>query len=140
MSDENRPMSLDEAQDFLDTVADELPPAFFNGLNGGGVLVPDVVPSPHGPGLYTLGTYHNEPYGLGRYIRLNYGSFARVHGHRPLARQQDALRTLLRHELTHHIESLAGVRDLEVKDEQFLEEYARPGAQKKPKPKAQKDE
>jgi len=31
----------------------------------------------------------------------------------------------LKHEFTHHLESLSGLRDLEKEDEKFLEEYLR---------------
>lgn len=127
----NKPLTFDEAHDWLDQVADNLPEALFNGLNGGIVLLPEVMPSPHGGGLYTLGSYHNEPFGLGRYITLYYGSFVRAHGREDVASQKAALEKLLRHELTHHIESLAGVRDLEVKDEDFINQYFEGQAPKK---------
>ncbi|MDL2294616.1 metallopeptidase family protein [Ruminococcaceae bacterium OttesenSCG-928-D13] len=99
------------------------PPEIFRELNGGIVLLPDLVHSPHGGTLYTLGTYHNQPMGLGRYISIYYGSFVQVHGRASEEAQKQALREVLHHELTHHIESLAGVRDLEVKDEIFIENY-----------------
>jgi hypothetical protein len=81
------------------------------------------VPSPHGQGLYILGAYHNEPFGLGRYITIYYGSFVRLYGRAPVPAQKKALADVLRHELTHHVEGLAGVRNLEVKDERFIEEF-----------------
>lgn len=116
-------LSFDDAYQWLGEVADTVPEELMNHLNGGIVLLPDVVPSPHGGNLYTLGSYHNDPYGMGRYININYGSFVRVHGGDSIETQKKALRDVLVHELTHHIESLAGVRDLEVKDELFIESY-----------------
>ena len=118
-------LTFDEAQEWLDQVADEIPPELLNHLNGGIVLAPNTVRSPHGAGLFTLGTYHYDPTGLGRYIVINYGSFVRVHGRQSVEEQKRALRQVLIHEVTHHIESLSGVRDLEVKDELFLEAYNR---------------
>ncbi len=115
-------MSFEEAHAYLDKLAEKLPPAIYERLNGGVTLQPDTVRSPHGPGLYTMGMYHNDPYGLGRYIVIYYGSFVRVHGRAPREDQEKALREVLHHELTHHIESLAGVRDLEVLDELFIEQ------------------
>ena len=35
----------------------------------------------------------------------------------------EQLREVLRHEFTHHIESLAGERGLEIKDEQQIRDY-----------------
>lgn len=116
-------LTFDEASDWLDQVADEIPPDLLNHLNGGIVLSRDVVRSPHGPGLFTLGTYNHDPMGLGRYIVIYYGSFRRVSGGQSVEEQKKALRQTLIHEVTHHIESLAGVRDLELKDELFLEDY-----------------
>lgn len=116
-------LSFEQAKAWLDEVADQLPGEIFRELNGGIVLLEDTVPSRHGGSLYTLGTYHVEPRGLGRYISIYYGSFVHVHGHRSQALQKQALKEVLHHELTHHIESLAGVRDLELKDEIFIEKY-----------------
>ena len=36
---------------------------------------------------------------------------------------EDELYTTLAHEFTHHIEGRAGERGLEIKDEQFMEEF-----------------
>lgn len=116
-------LTFDQAGEYLNQIAAQLPIEIMRELNGGIVLVPDRVDSPHGNNLYILGTYHYEPYGLGRYILLNYGSFAQVYRGCPLAEQQKGLKEVLHHELTHHLESLAGVRDLEVEDERFIEKY-----------------
>ena len=67
--------------------------------------------------------YHYEPYGMGRYVSLYYGSFVQVYRGRSVEAQKQGLKEVLYHELTHHIESMAGVRDLEVKDEIFIAEY-----------------
>ncbi|MGD9559892.1 MAG: hypothetical protein AB7V55_04710 [Oscillospiraceae bacterium] len=118
-------LSFDEAEQYLGEVADALPAEIFTGLNGGITLLPDEVPSPHGAGLYTLGTYHYEPQGMGRYISIHYGSFVRVAGGRSLDDQKQSLREVLHHELTHHLESMAGVRDLEEKDARDIEAMRR---------------
>lgn len=124
---EERPglMSYDEAGEWLDEVAESLPEELFHELNGGIVLLRQAQLSPEAEGrdLYTLGLYHNEPYGMGRYISIYYGSFVRVYAGHSREEQKQGLAELLRHELTHHIESLAGVRDLEVKDELFMENF-----------------
>lgn len=123
MDDLNKTMTIDEVEQYLDQVVDTFPSALFEHLNGGVVISQALVHSPHGGNLYILGTYHYEPYGMGRYIEINYGSFVRLFAGKPRAEQEQALHDLLRHELTHHIESLAGVRDLEIKDEIFIENH-----------------
>lgn len=118
-------MTFEEANGYLDEVADELPQEVFTDLNGGIVLLPDIKYSPqttHGD-LFILGTYNYEPRGMGRYIAIYYGSFLQVNRGRSLEDQKKALKDVLTHELTHHLESMAGVRDLEVKDEIFMENY-----------------
>ena len=125
-------MSFDEANTWLDEVADGIPEDIFRELNGGIVLLPAIKMSPEGPGLFTLGTYHYEPYGMGRYVSLYYGSFVQVYGGRTVEAQKQGLKEVLYHELTHHIESMAGVRDLEVKDEIFLEKFRRKKGDKGP--------
>lgn len=118
-------MSYDEAFEYLNEVAENIPKDIFNGLNGGIVLQTDTVQSPHSKAgdLYTLGSYHCEPRGLGRYININYGSFARIYRGSSLPAQKQALRKVLYHEFVHHLESLAGVRDLEEWDKQQLARY-----------------
>ncbi|MEG2456131.1 MAG: metallopeptidase family protein, partial [Oscillospiraceae bacterium] len=59
----------------------------------------------------------------GRYIRIYYGSFQSVCGDLDDDDLYEELYATLSHEFTHHIESLAGERGLELKDEEFLQEY-----------------
>jgi predicted Zn-dependent protease with MMP-like domain len=61
--------------------------------------------------------------GLGRYIAIYYGSFEKVYGNCSPEEQKEQLRRVLIHEITHHIESLAGERGLEIKDKAELEKY-----------------
>ena len=62
---------------------------------------------------------------MGRLIKIYYGSFARMFSHTSQDRYIAQLRETLLHEFTHHLESLAGVRDLEVWDEEQLTNYYR---------------
>ncbi len=125
MEQEKKALSFDEVSEWLDEVASTIPEALFEGLNGGVILLREIKFSPHAQkkDLYILGQYNHDPYGLGRYIQVYYGSFLQVYGKSSEEKQKQGLRELLLHELTHHIESLAGVRDLEVKDEIFLDRY-----------------
>ena len=114
-------ISLAEAGNILDMLAEELPQEFYRELNGGILLVPEEKQSPYGNDLYILGEYSINS--LGRMIKIYYGSFERMYGWMNEAQLTEQLREVLRHEFTHHIESLAGERGLEIKDEEQLRAY-----------------
>jgi predicted Zn-dependent protease with MMP-like domain len=115
-------MTIDDAWDILDEAAAELPEEFFGTLNGGISLVPQSKRH-EADGLYILGEYHRDPMGMGNYITIYFGSFRRVfHGASDEELKQE-LRKTLRHEFTHHVETMAGERGLEKKDEEALEDY-----------------
>lgn len=120
-------LTYEEVSDYLDTVAEELPEGMYKELNGGILLQREALVSPQAlhNDLFTLGTYTHAPGGLGRYITIYYGSFKNVCQGKSIEEQKATLRHVLLHEFTHHLENLAGVRDLEVEDEQFLENYYR---------------
>ncbi len=123
-------LTYDEAHALLDEITDSFPPAFFAQLNGAVLLLPELRNHPGESELFTLGMYCCDA--LGRRIELYYGSFAQ------LAKEEDwterdwkqELRDTLSHEFTHHIESLAGERGLEIKDAEYMQNYY---AEKKPK-------
>ena len=115
--------SIDEVNEMLDEIAMELPDGVFRELNGGVSLLPDTKISTAAPdgGLYTLGEYRRDQ--MGRYIVLYYGSIRAVYGRDSREELYANLKKLLSHELTHHIEALAGERDLEREDERMINEY-----------------
>lgn len=117
--------SIEEINEMLDDIALQLPEELFRELNGGVSLLPDIRASSADPtgGLYTLGEYRRDQ--MGRYIVIYYGSICAVHRNATEEQMRKHLRDLLIHELTHHIESLAGARDLEIEDEDYLENYFR---------------
>lgn len=115
-------LTIDEVYDILDELAEEIPPALFESLNGGILLLEDEVPDPDaGEDIFIMGEYCWDE--LGKYINLYYGSFAAVLQDEPREVWVDELRTTLRHELTHHVEGMAGDRSLEYKDMAELEEF-----------------
>ncbi len=116
-------ITIDEMQELLDEIAEEFPREFFNELSGGIVLVNRAKRGAE-DGLLTMGEYIRGG-GLGRYIAIYYGSFAQVYGHLSQSAMKEQLRETLSHEFTHHLESMAGVRDLEIEDERQLEEFRR---------------
>ena len=115
--------TIDDINTMLDELAVELPEEVFRELNGGVSLLPETMlnDADHDGGLYTLGEYHRDQ--MGRYIVLYYGSIIAVHGEDTPEEMRLNLKKLLIHELTHHLEALAGERDLEIKDEWEINEY-----------------
>lgn len=117
--------TIDAVESMLDEIARELPGDLFRYLNGGVVLLEDCKAHPESAGdLYILGEYSNR-HDMGRCIYIYYGSFLRIYGHVPEDALRAQLRATLLHELTHHLESLAGEHGLEAKDRAHLEEYRR---------------
>lgn len=117
-------ISIEEMECILDEIASELPQEFYKELNGGIILLPEVKRNPEAGtnDLYIMGEYHSGG-GLGRYIAIYYGSFERVYGHLGREALKKQLAHTLKHEFTHHLESLAGEDDLEKEDEAFLRDY-----------------
>ena len=109
-------MTFEEAQEALEQLIDELPPEIFRGLNCGVSLVADSQYDHNG--LLILGQYHVEHHGLGRYVTINYGSLMERYYYLTPEQFTEKLKHVLHHELTHHLEHLAGDRSLEIKDAQ----------------------
>ena len=107
-------LTFEESDEAIAQMVEELPPEILHGLNCGISLRHDTLYDENG--LIILGQYHNEPMGLGRYVTIHYGSMVRVYGHLSKNAFRKELRHVLHHELTHHIESLAGDRSLEKQD------------------------
>ena len=110
--------TIDETQDTLETAAARIPEEFYEGLNGGISLLPQVKRSPHSrpeKPLYIMGEYRNS-LSMGRYIVIYYGSFRRVFGHLDREEYAEELYKTLKHEFWHHLEGKAGTRDLEHED------------------------
>jgi len=115
--------TIEEINEMLDEIASELPEGVFRDLNGGVSLLDETKRSHKDPdgGLYTLGEYRRDQ--MGRYIVIYYGSLIAVYGHSSHKKMRKHLRDVLTHELTHHLESLAGDRSLEKEDEKNMMDY-----------------
>ena len=116
---------------------DELPDEFFRELSGG-VIVSESYEIPDyacGNDLYTLGKYRFFS-GM-RQIVMFKGSFDRVYPNADEREAKKLLRSVLRHEMRHHLEYLGGVHDetsLEAEDERQKQLYlSRHAAQEPPK-------
>ena len=116
--------TIDEAQEMLDEIAEELPPGIYKELNGGILLLPQSKMSPYAVSgdLYILGEYQSGG-SMGRLIKIYYGSFSRLFGYLEPDAFKAKLRETLFHEFTHHLESMAGERGLEIEDEKQLAAY-----------------
>jgi len=97
-------------------IADELPSRLLRDLNGG----ISVLPGKKKDGKYYLMAEYIEDPILGRSIFIYYGSFREVLGDAPQGEWEEELRETIVHELRHHVESLAGVDDLSVEEEEEL--------------------
>ena len=117
-------VTFERAGEMLDEIADSLPIELYRELNGGVVLLPEekLHPQRVDDDLYILGEYCRNSQ-MGKYIKIYYGSFARLFGHLREEAFKEKLRKTLVHEVRHHNEYLAGYRDLEVYDEQKLRAY-----------------
>ncbi len=119
-------VSLEEMESILDEVTVGFPQELFKELNGGILLFPETKLNPVGRknDLFILGEYHRGG-NMGRYIVIYYGSFMKVYGRLEKEALRDRLIHTLKHEFTHHLESLAGERGLEIEDARYLENYLR---------------
>ena len=107
----------------LDEIANEMPQDIFVSLNGGINILPEVKYHPDSVDgdLYIMGEYcHNN---LGRYINIFYGSVMRVYAYLTADRLKQKIAEILKHEFTHHLESLAGEKELTVQDDMDLYKY-----------------
>lgn len=118
--------TIDEIHEMLDDIADEIPKYFFEQLNEGIVLLPEYKIHPESRDidtLYILGEYSRSL--TGRHIVIYYGSLERVYSGASMRALRNKLKDTLLHEFTHHLESLAGERGLEIKDFHDIQEYRR---------------
>jgi len=117
-------LTFDEFGDILEEVAHEMPEDLYKRLNGGVILLPEEKLHPestdHYP-LFIMGEYHIGH--IGRYINIYYGSFMRICSHLPVELLRERMEHTLKHELLHHVESLAGEKGLEIEDEIRLNKY-----------------
>lgn len=117
-------ISLEQFEEQTLETADTFPEVFFRELNGG-VMVragSPLHPASVDHDLFVLGEYHIDRY-LGRFIVLYYGSFVQCYGGAGEEAVREQIRKVLLHEFRHHLESLAGERDLEVEDMASISQY-----------------
>lgn len=114
----------EEFENIAYEIAETFPEDFFRELNGGVVVRRRcrLHPQAEANDLFVLGEYHRNKH-LGRFVVLYYGSFERCFGNVPEEELRERIRKVLLHEFRHHLESLAGERDLEIEDAIELSRY-----------------
>lgn len=114
-------MDIDRFSALADALAERLPEPLLAGLTGGIVIEERPRRHPGDPeGVYVLGEYIRDAW-LGPRIVLYYGSFQRLFGAEPESVWEQQLWDTIRHELRHHVEDQAGLKDLDVEDQIELE-------------------
>ena len=125
-------MTYDEFRETAETMLDEIPDEFLEGLQGVHVLQ-QAHPEPDFEDVWRMGEYMDpgpEDFlgsnpGLGRHIALYYGSFVRIAEGDPAFDWEEELWETITHELRHHVESLAGDVSLIEEDRRRQEAFER---------------
>ena len=112
-------ISIEQFTQLLSQAAGTLPKEIFEGLNLG-IGISEISKRKTGTAsgipAFILGEYRVSR-SLGRGILLYYGSFQKVYPDlKDDPEGQRIISGVLKHELTHHLESQAGSRDLEIAD------------------------
>lgn len=118
-------IDINRFEELMEQVVAKLPPKVFERLNLGVGLVEGAKShnrTASGQPVHVLGEYHVRR-SLGRGIILYYQSFCMVYPN--LSNESEAMElieSVIKHELVHHLESLAGENDLALEDERRLQD------------------
>jgi predicted Zn-dependent protease with MMP-like domain len=124
-------ISIDEMEQMLDEIAQRFPTELYKRLNGGIILLPEEKKhsSDQADDLFILGEYFRGG-NLGRFIAIYYGSFMRVYGSLSKEALREKLESTLKHEFIHHLETMAGEKELEIEDARSIAAYMERHSQK----------
>lgn len=114
---------IDTIHEMLNEIVDSIDETLFDGLNGGVVLEEKAKfhEESINDDLLILGEY--QRHGSMRRIVIYYGSLMIRYPHYTDKQMYDRLTDLINHELRHHVEYKAKLRDLIDEDEEYLENY-----------------
>lgn len=109
--------TFDEVGTILDEIVDTLPEGIARGLNGGVYLIPELKPHERlpCPDYVVMGEYVKS--GPACLINIYYGSLMACYVDADMPELRRILEKVVCHEFRHHVESRAGIRDLELEDE-----------------------
>ncbi len=116
-------ITIDEYGDMLERVCEELPEGIFDDLNLGVTISEELKIDPRSKNseLYIMGEYYYSG-AMGSGIVMYYTPFAERYGELPEGKMLEKLREILKHELRHHIEYMAGDFELKEEEEEQLKE------------------
>ena len=104
-------MKFKDFNNYVNELIDtNIPPMLLEQLNGGIRLIKELKEDDEESDYYILGEYVED--NLGAYINLYYGSFMHFYGDQSDKKMKEEILSTIKHELTHHIESLTGHEDL----------------------------
>nr|WP_276939971.1 hypothetical protein [Helcococcus sueciensis] len=114
---------IDKIHEMLNEIVDSIDETLFEGLNGGVVLEEKIKfhEESINEDLIILGEY--QRHGFIKRIIIYYGSLIRRYSHYNDEQMYNRLEELINHELRHHVEYKAKLRDLVDEDEVYLENY-----------------
>ncbi|HBC92113.1 MAG TPA: hypothetical protein DCZ10_04195 [Pelotomaculum sp.] len=115
-------LTFAEFESHATDLIDQIPEKFCTQLNGGFLLLPEVKKDGE---FYVMGEYVEDDI-IGCSVILYYGSFAGLLKEAGRAEWLAELQETIRHELRHHLESLAGVEDLVLEEMAELEAFMKP--------------
>lgn len=119
-------VSIEAFEEMAERLFEEIPPELLEGLNGGIIISEEVEQrDPDLPDVHVMGEYIEDPYGLGCYIIIYYGSFRIVLAEEPPEVWEEEIWETMVHEIRHHVEARAGVDDLDLEDLQEMYEFRR---------------
>lgn len=101
-------VSMRQFSEMADQIVDEIPSHLLEELNGGISVVAETKRS---GSFLVMGEYIRHGM-LGSIVLLYYGSFAELLGDAAIDSWRHELRSTIRHELRHHLETSAGIDDL----------------------------
>lgn len=115
-------MELIEFTNYVTEVLDnEIPPILLEGLNLGVIVRPELYKRKDESQFIIMGTYVQNR--LGKQVILYYGSFKYFYEDKEEKVWKRKILSTIKHELTHHVEALAGQEDLAKKEK--YEKYLR---------------
>jgi len=102
------------SQYVVEIIEDEIPPKLLEGLNLGVIARPELRKANEDTGRIIMGVYVRNV--MGKQVVLYYGSFRKLYQNRPDEFWRGRILSTIKHELTHHVEALAGQEDLARKE------------------------
>lgn len=115
--------TIDDVYEILEQVCKEIPRELFQELNGGIILLDEILYHDKSidDSLLVLANYAR--FGVRKQINIYYQSIKKIYPYLDYNQLYEKLSSILRHEIQHHTEYRAKLRDLEIEDEIFINRY-----------------